>query len=136
MATIADYFCGTVSVSKYAQIVNVEIIPKGYIDENGKFHEFGATRNLYVGKFTEKRFYFEGVPATMAKSLPSSATVTDIDGTTYTVSFVESITDGSQGTASFENYNNSVNIGKMSPHLRTIEVVERRGTLDVQSKDL
>ena len=135
MATIADYFCGTVSVSKYAQIVNVEIIPKGYIVD-GVFHQTGATRNLYVGKFTEKRFYFEGVSATMAKSLPSSATVTDIDGTTYTVSFVESITDGSQGTASFETYNNSVNIGKMSPHLRTIEVVERRGTLEVQSKDL
>lgn len=135
MATIADYFCGTVSVSKYAQIVNVENIPKGAIID-GVFVQTGAIRNLYVGKFTEKRFYFEGVSATMAANLPSSATVTDIDGTTYTVSFVESITDGSQGTASFETYNNSVNIGKMSPHLRTIEVVERRGTLEVQSKDL
>lgn len=135
MATIADYFCGTVSVSKYAQIVNVEIIPKGYIVD-GVFHQTGATRNLYVGKYTEKRFYFEGVSATMAANLPSSATVTDIDGKTFTVSFVESITDGSQGIASFESYNNAVNIGKMSPHLRTIEVVERRGTLEVQSKDL
>lgn len=130
MAGIADYFGGTVSISKFAQIVHLETIPVGYTDADG-FHQTGIQRNLYTGTYTEKRFYFEGVPASLANSLPTSATVTDIDGTTHTVSFTPTVTDGSSGTAVFENYNNAVTVAKMSPHLRTVEVVERTGVLGV-----
>lgn len=128
MAGIADYFCGTVSISKFAQIVNLETIPVGYTDADG-FHQTGLQRNLYTGTYTEKRFYFEGVPVSIANDLPSSATITDIDGSTHTVSFTPSVSDGSSGTAVFENYNNAVTVSKMSPHLRTVEVVERTGVL-------
>lgn len=130
MAGIADYFCGTVSVSKFAQIVHLEVIPTGYIVD-GVFHQTGVQRNVYKGTYTEKRFYFEGVPVALANNLPASVTVTDIDGSTHTVSFTPSVNDGSSGTGMFEDYNNAVTVAKMSPHLRTVEVTERSGVLSV-----
>ena len=61
--------------------------------------------------------------------LPESVSVTDIDGRTHTVSFEENVTDGSSGSSIFEKYSNAVTVSKMSPHLRTVEVVERTGKL-------
>lgn len=129
---IADYFEGTVSVSKFAQIVHLEIIPQG-ITIDGVFNPTGYQRNLYKAHYIEKRYSFIGVPVSLAKALPDSAIVKDIDGSEHTVSFVESVTDGSSGTMVFESYNNSVVVNKMSPHLRTVEVTERIGTLSISS---
>ena len=129
---IADYFEGTVSVSKFAQIIHLEMIPQGYIVD-GEFKLTGYQRNLYKANYVEKRYSFIGVPVSLAKALPKSAIVKDIDGSEHTVSFVESVTDGSSGTMVFENYNNSVVVNKMSPHLRTVEVTERKGTLSISS---
>ena len=129
---IADYFEGTVSVSKFAQIIHLEMIPQGYIVD-GEFKLTGYQRNLYKANYVEKRYSFIGVPVSLAKALPESAIVKDIDGSEHTVSFVESVTDGSSGTMVFENYNNSVVVNKMSPHLRTVEVTERTGTLSISS---
>lgn len=129
---IADYFEGTVSVSKFAQIIHLEMIPQGYIVD-GEFKLTGYQRNLYKANYVEKRYSFIGVPVSLANALPQSATVKDIDGSEHTVSFVESVTDGSSGTMVFENYNNSVVVNKLSPHLRTVEVTERTGTLSISS---
>ena len=125
---IADYFAGAVSISKFAQIVHLEMIPQGVIID-GVFNLTGYQRNLFKAHYVEKRYSFIGVPVDMANRLSGTATVTDIDGKTHTVSFDESVTDGSSGTAIFENYNNAVVISKMSPHMRTVEVVERTGNL-------
>jgi hypothetical protein len=130
--TIADFFCGVVSINKFSQIVNLEMIPYG-IAIDGEFQLHGYKRTLYVGNYTEKRFYFEGIPASLAENLPDDVTVTDITGKTYKVSFNPSVSDGSSGTAIFENYNNSVAITKMSPRLRCIEVVERTGDLSAST---
>jgi hypothetical protein len=125
---IADYFAGTVSVSKFAQIVHLEMIPQGVIID-GVFNLTGYQRNLFKAHYVEKRYSFIGVPASLANILSGKVTVTDIDGSSHTVSFDESVNDGSSGTAIFENYSNSVVINKMSPHMRTVEVTERTGIL-------
>lgn len=135
MAGIADYFDGNVGITKFAQIVNMEMFPVGYYVEEDGEREFvctGYQRRVYVGKYVEKRFYFEGVPYNIARTLTGAHTVTDVYGVTHSVNFDAVVTDGSSGTAVFENENNSVSISRISPHLCSIEVVNRTGTLEVQ----
>ena len=128
-STMAKYFCGAVSTSKYAQATHLDLIPGGYItrDEEGneEGHQTTTHRYLYTTKTVERRFLFEGVPATIADDLSGEVTVTDINGKVYTVSFDEKIVDGSSGTAILEKESNHVNISKMSPHLRCVEVINR-----------
>lgn len=131
--SISKYFCGLVSENKYAQVTHLEIIPVGIIIE-GQFQQTGQMRNLYTSKTIERRFLFEGVPATL--SLPESASVIDIDGKSYTVSFVESVVDGSSGTAVLEKESNQVSINKFSPHLRSIEVVHKTSTHYLNNKQI
>lgn len=130
--SMSKYFCGAVAISKSAQVTHLEIVPGGYYvtDENGnkEFNQTTVHRNLYTTKTIERRFVFEGVPATTADYLSGSVTVTDINGKEYTVSFDENIVDGSSGTAVLEKESNHVNITKMSPRLRTVEVVNRVST--------
>lgn len=121
MAGIADYFGGKVSERTWSQVVHLEQYPVGYTVD-GKFYPTAWVRNLYTGTFRERRFYFEGVPVSIANSLPESASVTDINGTSYTVSFKSEVRDSSGGSAVLETYNNSVSVGKMSPRMRTEEV--------------
>lgn len=127
MAGIADYFGGKVNERTWSQVIHLEQYPVGYIVD-GKFNPTSWVRNLYTGTFRERRFYFEGVPVSIANSLPESASVTDINGTSYTVSFKAEVVDGSGGSAVLETYNNSVSVGKMSPRMRTVEVTERVAT--------
>lgn len=129
MSDMSKYFCGTVSVQKFSQIVHLELIPvfQSVTDEKGNttLNQTGLIRNLYTAKTEEQRFLFEGVPALVADNLSGSVTVTDISGKTYTVSFEPKIVDASSGTAVMEKENNAVTIFKTSPHLRTVEVVHR-----------
>jgi hypothetical protein len=126
-STMAKYFCGAVAISKSAQVAHLEVVPGGYYVDD-EFHQTTIHRNLYTTKTIESRFVFEGVPATIADDLSGSVAVTDISGKSYTVSFDENIVDGSSGTAVLEKESNHVNITKMSPHLRTVEVVNRIST--------
>jgi hypothetical protein len=122
------YFTGVVLESKYAQIIDLVSVPLG-VNINGVFNQTGVRNDLYVGHYIEKRYVFEGVPASLAKALPDSVEVSDINGDTHTVSFKEGVNNSSGGTAVFENYNNAIIVSKLSPHLRTVEVVETRGEL-------
>ena len=58
----------------------------------------------------------------LADNLPESVTVTEVGGTSHTVHLREFVSDGSSGTAIFENDRNTVTVHRISPHLRTIEV--------------
>ena len=70
-------------------------------------------------------FPFEGVPASIANSLPTSATVTDASGNVYTVSFVDAVTVA--GRALIETLSNRVSKVNVSPHLWRIVVLHKEG---------
>lgn len=134
MASLAEYFAGVTGVSRCSQIVHLEMIPnKGtFTDMNtGEEKEYIAsyTRNLYTADYETRTFVFEGVPVSLADSLPETVTVTEVGGTTHTVHLREFVSDGSSGTAIFENDRNTVTIHRASPHMRTIEVTRTTGTL-------
>lgn len=137
---MAKYFCGAVQTSKSAQIVDLETGFNGYYvtesDGTKTFHPTSLYRDLITSKTTERRFQFEGVPASIADNLSGSVTVTDISGKSYTVSFDEKITDGSQGTAVLEKESNHVSITKYSPHLRTVEVINKVSTYYVNNNQI
>ena len=137
---MVKYFCGAVQTTKSAQIVDLETGYNGYYlkesDGTETFHPTSFYRNLITSKTTERRFQFEGVPATIADNLSGSVTVTDIGGKSYTVSFDEKITDGSQGTAVLEKESNHVSITKFSPHLRTVEVINKVSTYYANDKQI
>lgn len=134
MADLSDYFCGVADVSGYSQVVALEMIPVLKTVTDTSTGETSTvvqnyTRNLYTADYTTTTFVFEGVPVSVMKSLPTSVTVTDIDGVNHTVSLKSKVVDGSSGSTVFEKETNTVNTHRMSPHLRRIEVVHRVGTL-------
>jgi hypothetical protein len=120
--------------NKSSQIVALEMIPNKYTmtdAETGEVKEYIAsyTRNLYMGDYETRTYVFEGVPVSLADSLPESVTVTEVGGTSHTVHLREYVSDGSSGTAIFENDRNTVSIYRVSPHMRTIEVTRTIGAL-------
>ena len=118
--TIGD-FLRTVRTHKYQQALGVEQYPTYVVDGVPQ----GWYNVLYVGKFTEMEYVFEGVPASIANNLPSSASVTDASGNTYTVSFVDAVTVvGAQLVETLSNRVSKVNI---SPHLWRIVVLHKEG---------
>ena len=118
--TIAD-FLKSVRTHKYQQALGVEQYPTAIIDgEPTGWHNV-----LFVGKFTETEYVFEGVPASIANNLPSSASVTDASGNIYTVSFVDAVTVvGAQLVETLSNRVLKVNI---SPRLWRIVVLHKEG---------
>ena len=134
MTSLAEYFAGVTSRNKYSQIVALEIIPNTYTvtdEETGETKTYIAsyTRKLYTGDYETRTYVFEGVPVELAENLPESVTVTEVGGTSHTVHLHEYVTDGSSGTAIFENDSNTVTIHRVSPHMRTIEVTRTVATL-------
>jgi hypothetical protein len=134
MASLADYFAGVTGVSRYSQIVHLEMIPYRYTvtDTNtGVTKEYisGYKRNLYTADYETRTFVFEGVPVSLAENLPNSVNVTDVGGKSHTIKLTSFVDDGSSGTAIFENDRNTVTIHRTSPHMRTIEVTRTTGTL-------
>lgn len=118
--TIGD-FLKTVRTHKYQQALGVEQYPT-YIVEGVPQGWYDV---LYVGRFTEVEYVFEGVPASIANSLPTSATVTDASGNVYTVSFVDAVTVA--GRALIETLSNRVSKVNVSPHLWRIVVLHKEG---------
>ena len=119
--TIAD-FLKTVRTHKYQQALGVEQYPTAIIDGVPT----GWHNVLFVGKFTETEYVFEGVPASIANNLPKSAIVTDASGNTYTdVSFEDAVQV--QGTALVETLSNRVSKVNISPHLWRIVVLHKEG---------
>lgn len=118
--TIAD-FLKSVRTHKYQQPLGVEQYPAMIVDGVPT----GWHNVLFVGKFTETEYVFEGVPASIANNLPSSASVTDASGNTYTVSFVDAVQV--QGTALVETLSNRVSKVNISPHLWRIVVLHKEG---------
>ena len=134
MTSLAEYFAGVTSRNKYSQIVALEMIPNTYTvtdEETGETKTYIAsyTRKLYTGDYETRTYVFEGVPVSLADNLPESVTVTEVGGTSHTVHLHEYVTDGSSGTAIFENDRNTVTIHRVSPHMRTIEVTRTVATL-------
>lgn len=134
MASLAEYFAGVTDKTKSSQIVALEMIPNKYTltdEETGEVKEYitGYTRNLYVGDYETRTYVFEGVPVELADNLPESVTVTEVGGASHTVHLSEYVTDGSSGTAIFENDRNTVTVHRVSPHMRTIEVTRTIGAL-------
>jgi hypothetical protein len=134
MASLAEYFAGVTGTIKTAQIVDLEMIAnKGTITDldTGEVKEYIAsyTRNLYTGEYETRTYVFEGVPVSIADNLPESVTVTEVGGTSHTVHLREFVSDGSSGTAIFENDRNTVTVHRVSPHMRTIEVTRTIGAL-------
>lgn len=118
--TIGD-FLKTVRTHKYQQALGVEQYPTYVVEGVPQ----GWYNVLYVGKFTETEYVFEGVPASIANNLPSSASATDASGNTYTVSFVDAVTVvGAQLVETLSNRVSKVNI---SPHLWRIVVLHKEG---------
>ena len=139
MASLAEYFAGVTGKTKYSQIVALEMIPNMYTvtdEETGETKTYIAsyTRNLYTGDYETRTYVFEGVPVSLADNLPESVTVTEVGGTTHTVHLREFVSDGSSGTAIFENDRNTVTVHRVSPHMRTIEVTRTIGTLKCNDK--
>lgn len=134
MATLADYFAGVSGVSRYSQIVQLEMIPNMYTvtdKETGETKTYisSYTRNLYIGEYETRTYVFEGVPVALAENLPGSVSVTEVGGTSHTVKLTSYVTDGSSGTAIFEKDRNTVAIHRATPHMRTIEVTRTVGRL-------
>ena len=118
--TIGD-FLKTVRTHKYQQALGVEQYPSYIVDGVPQ----GWHNVLYVGRFTETEYVFEGVPASIANNLPSSASATDASGNVYTVSFVDAVTVvGAQLVETLSNRVSKVNI---SPHLWRIVVLHKEG---------
>ena len=124
------YFSGIVSVSRTAQITNLETGFNGYImkEEDGteEFHPTSFFRELITSKTIEQRYEFNGVPANIAYTLSGTATVNDVYGRQHTVSFDEKVVDGSRGTSILETENNAVVVSPISPHLCRVEVVNKK----------
>ena len=118
--TIGD-FLKTVRTHKYQQALGVEQYPTYVVDGVPQ----GWYNVLYVGKFTETEYVFEGVPASIANNLPSSANVTDASGNTDTVSFVDDV--NVVGAQLVETLSNRVSKVNISPHLWRIVVLHKEG---------
>ena len=90
-------------------------------------------RTVWSGLFEERSYDFIGVPiaianqvrALTASSATTSVSVTDTNGTSYTVPLVEQFVDGSTGTAIVEKVVVIVDISDFSPHLKSIRVTKR-----------
>ena len=86
-------------------------------------------RTVWSGLFEERSYDFIGVPIAIANQVRSltassattSVSVTDTNGTSYTVPLV----DGSTGTAIVEKVVVIVDISDFSPHLKSIRVTKR-----------
>ena len=90
-------------------------------------------RTVWSGLFEERSYDFIGVPIAIANQVHSltassattSVSVTDTNGTSYTVPLVEQFVDGSTGTAIVEKVVVIVDISDFSPHLKSIRVTKR-----------
>ena len=119
--TIGD-FLKTARTHRYQQAIGVEQYPTYLVDGVPQ----GWYSVLYVGKFTEQEFIFEGVPASIANNLPGTPTdVTDASGNSYTVSFVDDVTV--VGANLIETRSNRVSKENTSPHLWRIVVRHKEG---------
>ena len=92
-----------------------------------------GVRTVWSGLFEERSYDFIGVPIAIANQIAAlttsssttSVSVTDTNGTSYTVPLVEQFVDGSTGTAIIEKVVVTVDISDFSPHLKTIRVTKR-----------
>ena len=117
-------FLKTVRTYRYQQALGVEQYPTYIVDGVPQ----GWNSVLYVGKFTEQEFIFEGVPASIANNLPATPTdVTDASDNNYTVSFVDKVTV--VGTNLIERLSNRVSKENTSPHLWRIVVRHKEGAV-------
>ena len=90
-------------------------------------------RTVWSGLFEERSYDFIGVLIAIANQVRSltassattSVSVTDTNGTSYTVPLVEQFVDGSTGTAIVEKVVVIVDISDFSPHLKSIRVTKR-----------
>ena len=109
---IADMFNGRVSQREYSSALAVEY--------------FVLARTYIVHLTVEQVFTFEGLTETQANNT-ESVVVEDVGGTSYTVPFKQSFTDGSTGYAICPQEQVEVQRERMSPHLWRV-IVTRRGS--------
>ena len=97
--------------------------------EYTQIHDFeysGSVRSLVTRCVKEQTFIFTGLAKANAMTT-TSQTVTDIEGTSYTVPMECSVTDSSSGTKVFETESVKVDRRRISPHLWKV-VVHRVGS--------
>ena len=119
----ATFFDG-VSEREYSQFVAKETVPAVYVDGVPTSWRTDA----YTARYKEQVFRFEGLTDSQAHDT-SAVTVTDVAGAQYTITPATSITDGSSGSASFEQEVVEVDREHMSPHLWRMIVTRRGGQL-------
>ena len=124
MATMQDCFQGRVQQREYAQFVAKETLPTALVD--GK--PIGWYNRTYTARFVAQTFVFLGLTETQANST-SAITVTDVSGTSYTFTPVNTIVDGSSGSATFEKERVDVERVRMSPHMWSLRVTRTGGKL-------
>lgn len=119
----------------------VSDLPKYFhaVSADRKWHQSLAlewimgARTVWSGLFEERSYDFIAVPIAIANQVRSltaasattSVSVTDTNGTSYTVPLVEQFVDGSSGTAIIEKIAVTIDISYFSPHLRSIRVTKR-----------
>ena len=122
MAGIADYFAGRVSKRNYKVALGSEQRVTYFLDgqPQGYYYVFS------YATYQEEVFVFEGVPTSL-KDTTDDVTVTDVGGSSYTVSLSESLE--TSGTLMVETDSNRVDRERMSPHMWRIVVTKRTGSI-------
>ena len=114
LQAIADMFNGRVSQREYSSPLAVEYIV--------------LSRTYLVSLTVEQVFTFEGLTEAQANNT-TAVEVVDVGGTTYTVPFMQSFTDGSTGYAICPQEQVEIQRERMSPHLWRVTVTRRGSRL-------
>ena len=106
MSDLQPYFCGKVEQRESSSVHALEWY-------------WGS--HVWVRKTVTRVFRFEGLSYANAH-LTTAQTVTDVDGTQYTVPMEDGFVDSSTGTMVFETYSCQVVRQRVSPHLWRVVV--------------
>lgn len=126
---LADFFTGRVAQREYAQEFDFEFIPNyTVVTRDGvevQRYISSYTRNFVTAKVVEQTFRFTGCPALDARTT-TAVSVTDNNGTGWSVPMKSAIVDGSSGSRVMVVEEVDVQRIPMSPHMWEL-VVTRRG---------
>lgn len=126
---LADFFTGRVAQREYAQEFDFEFIPNyTVVTRDGvevQRYISSYTRNFVTAKVVEQTFRFTGCPALDAHTT-TAVSVTDNNGTGWSVPMKSAIVDGSSGSRVMVVEEVEVQRIPITPHMWEV-VVTRRG---------
>lgn len=124
----ADCFTGRVVQREYAQEFDFEFVPNyTVVTRDGvevSRYISSYTRNFVTAKVVEQTFRFAGLTRALAFGT-SNITVTDLGGTSYTITPKSSVTDGSSGSRVMIVEEVSVQRIPVSPRMWELTVTRR-----------